>query len=67
MIARVVTDEERLRELVHKVNNLIGIVYTQTAVARASDEREPALRALELIETAAQETAEIVQRCRRRD
>ncbi len=56
--------DQQKRELVHKVNNLIGVIYTQAAVARADRSVEGMLRVIELIETAAKETAEVVQRTR---
>ena len=49
------------RELVHKVNNLIAVVYTQVAVAKAGGSREEAVKALEVIERAAQETEKVVR------
>ncbi|MCA8943399.1 MAG: hypothetical protein KDB80_12620 [Planctomycetes bacterium] len=64
---RVTTDAERLRELVHKVNNLIGVVYTQAAVARTSSDPEAARKAVEMIESAAKDTADVVKQCRSRE
>ena len=52
------------RELVHKVNNLIAVVYTQVAVAKAGGSREEAVTALDVIERAAQETEKVVRRAR---
>ena len=53
------------RELIHKVNNLIAVVYTQVAVGKATGTFEDAAEALDIIERAAQETAEVAKRAQR--
>ncbi len=52
------------RQLFHDVNNLLAVIYTQAAAARAEGTEEAAHRALELIEEAAQKTEEVVRRAR---
>ena len=54
------------RELIHQVNNLLGVIYTQVAVVRATGSMESAQRALELIERAARDTGVVVERSRQR-
>ncbi len=48
------------RKLVHKVNNLITVIYTQVAVGKSAGTYEEAMKALEIIERAAQETEKVV-------
>jgi len=52
------------RELVHKVNNLIAVIYTQAAIGKGAGTHEEAVKALEIIERAAQETEKVVARAR---
>jgi hypothetical protein len=55
------------RELVHQINNLLGVIATQAAVARVEPGEASARRALDLIERAAADTEAVVRRCRARD
>lgn len=52
------------RELVHKINNLIAVIYTQVAVGKNAGTYEGALKSMEIIERAAQETEQVVARAR---
>lgn len=52
------------RELVHKVNNLISVIYTQVAVGKSSGTFEEALKSMEIIERAAKETEKVVSQVR---
>ena len=52
------------RELVHKINNLIAVIYTQVAVGKNAGTYEGALQSMEIIERAAQETEQVVARAR---
>ncbi|MHC4812340.1 MAG: hypothetical protein ACYTFN_04515 [Planctomycetota bacterium] len=52
------------RELVHKVNNLIAVIYTQTAIGKGAETYEEAVKALEIIERAAQEMEKMTARAR---
>lgn len=58
------SEAERLREIVHKFNNLLGVIYTQAAVARSEDSVEGLRGIIEVIESAAKQAAEVVQRAR---
>jgi hypothetical protein len=49
------------RELIHKVNNLLSVIYTQVEVGRAAETREAALTALERILRVAQATVPFVR------
>ena len=49
------------RNLVHKVNNLIAVIYTQVAVAKSAATHDGAMQALQIIERAAQETDQVVR------
>ena len=42
--------------LIHKLNNLLGVIYAQVEQARRTPGEEAKLRALQLIEQAAQRT-----------
>jgi hypothetical protein len=53
------------RTLIHAVNNLLAVIETQCAVARADPAPDTARRALELIESAAQRAASVVAAERR--
>lgn len=57
-------DPDAHRALIHQINNLLGVIYTQAAVARVEGSAEKALEALDLIERAALETGEVVKRAR---
>ena len=50
------------RELVHKINNLIAVIYTQVAVGKSAGTYEGAMKSMEIIERAAQETEKVVAR-----
>jgi len=52
------------RELIHKINNLIAVVYTQVALGKSAGTYEEALKSMEIIERAAQETERVVVRAR---
>ena len=52
------------RNLVHKVNNLIAVIYTQVAVGKSAATHDGAVQALEIIERAAQETEKVVHAAR---
>ena len=52
------------RELVHKINNLIAVIYTQVAVGKSAGTFEEALRSMEIIERAAKETEKVVAQTR---
>ena len=52
------------RELVHKVNNLISVIYTQVAVGKSAGTFEEALKSMEIIERAAKETEKLVSETR---
>ncbi|MCA8957151.1 MAG: hypothetical protein KDC87_13840 [Planctomycetes bacterium] len=53
--------EQTQRELVHKVNNLIGVILTQAEVARAAGDLAAARSALEFITRAAEATIPFVR------
>jgi len=55
------------RELVHKVNNLLTVIYTQVAVGKSAGTFEEALKSMEIIERAAQETEKAVARAREKE
>ncbi len=55
------------RDLVHKVNNLIAVIYTQAAVGKSAGTHADAVKALEIIERAAQETEKLVHAARGRE
>lgn len=52
------------RELIHKINNLITVIYTQVALGKSAGTYEEALKSMEIIERAAQETEKVVARAR---
>jgi hypothetical protein len=50
------------RDLIHKVNNLLSVIYTQVEVGRASSSHQEALEAMEHIQRAAESTVPYVRR-----
>lgn len=52
------------RDLIHKVNNLLTVIYTQVEVGRSQDSRDAALQALEQIQKAAEATVPFVRDAR---
>lgn len=54
------------RDLVHQINNLLAVIYSQVGAARAARTEAAALTALELIQQAAERTAERVHQLRDR-
>jgi len=58
-------DESAGREVIHKVNNLLTVIYTQAAVARAAGTLAAHERALASIESSAQATTEVLAAARR--
>lgn len=64
-MGRPTSDE---RDLVHAMNNLLGVIHVQVAVARVAGTHEAASQALQLIEQAAgraQQAMAAVRRQRR--
>ena len=57
-------DEDATEHLIHGINNLLGVIEAQVAVAQATGTPESAQRALELIHQAARKTGDVVQRAR---
>ena len=57
-------NEEPVRALLHKVANLLGVIQTQTAVARAAGTPEAARVALDYIERCAGETEPLLRAAR---
>jgi len=53
------------QQLIHQVNNLLGVIQTQAEVARAVDSTDAMRRALAMIEDAAGRTARRIQELRR--
>ncbi len=49
------------RELIHKVNNFLAVVYTQVAVGKAGGSLEAAHQALDYIQRAAEDAAVVVK------
>lgn len=49
-------------ELIHKVNNLLSVIYTQVEVGRSQATADGALAALEEIQRAAEATVPFVRR-----
>ena len=54
--------EEAQRELVHKVNNLLSVIYTQVEVGRSQGTLEAAMSALSQIQRTAEATLPYVKR-----
>jgi len=54
--------EAAQRELVHKVNNLLSVIYTQVEVGRSQGTLETAMAALEQIQRTAEATLPFVRR-----
>lgn len=49
------------RELIHKVNNLLTVIYTQVALGRASEHYQGAVDALEQIQRTAEATVPYIR------
>jgi len=56
--------DQPTRQLIHGVNNLLAVIYSQVAVARAEGTPDAAHQALEFIEQAAQKTEQVVRQLR---
>ena len=57
-------DKARIEELIHQVNNLLGVIAVQSAVARQAGSETGYAAALDAIEKAATRTQEVVKRLR---
>jgi hypothetical protein len=57
-------NEDPIRPLLHKVANLLGVILTQTTVARTAGTAEAALEALAHIERCARETEPLLRAAR---
>lgn len=57
-------DETVARDVIHKVNNLLAVIHTQVAMARAAGTLDGHVRALASIEATALSTRDVLRKAR---